>query len=89
MNDWSQGTPLAYARELCRYWLDEYDWAKAQARLNRFPEFRTTIDGLEIHFIHVRSPYESAVPGGHLFNPVLITMRVRKSWSRVRQTNQS
>ncbi|HET6868734.1 MAG TPA: epoxide hydrolase [Solirubrobacteraceae bacterium] len=62
VDDWSQGTPLAYARELCRYWLDEYDWAKAQARLNRFPQFRTTIDGLEIHFVHVRSPHEAAVP---------------------------
>ena len=62
VEDWSQGTPLAYARELCRYWLDEYDWAKAQARLNRFPQFRTLIDGLDIHFVHVRSPHESAVP---------------------------
>jgi hypothetical protein len=62
VEDWSQGTPLAYARELCRYWLDEYDWATAQARLNRFPQFRTTIDGLDIHFVHVRSPHEDAVP---------------------------
>jgi hypothetical protein len=37
VDDWSQGTPLAYARELCQYWLDEYDWANAQVRLNRFP----------------------------------------------------
>jgi epoxide hydrolase len=62
VDDWSQGTPLAYARELCRYWLDEYDWAKAQARLNHFPQFRTSVDGLDIHFVHVRSPHESAVP---------------------------
>ena len=47
---------------MCRYWLDEYDWAKAQVRLNRFPQFRTTIDGLEIHFVHVRSPHEGAAP---------------------------
>ncbi len=62
VDDWSQGTPLAYARELCQYWLDEYDWAKAQARLNRFPQFRTTVGGLDIHFVHVRSRHESAVP---------------------------
>ena len=62
VQDWSQGTPLAYVRELCRYWLDEYDWAKAQVRLNRFPQFRTMIDGLDIHFIHVRSPEATAVP---------------------------
>lgn len=62
VEDWSQGTPLAYAHDLCRYWLDEYDWAKAQVRLNRFPQFRTTIDGLEIHFVHVRSPHEGAAP---------------------------
>jgi epoxide hydrolase len=62
VDDWSQGTPLAYARELCRYWLDEYDWDKAQARLNRFPQFRTLIDGVDIHFLHVRSPHAGAVP---------------------------
>ena len=62
VDDWSQGTPLAYARELCQYWLDEYDWAKAQARLNRFPQFRTTIDGLDVHFVHIRSLNEGAVP---------------------------
>ncbi len=62
VDDWSQGTPLAYVRELCRYWLEEYDWGAALARLNRFPQFRTTIDGLDIHFVHVRSPHEGAVP---------------------------
>jgi epoxide hydrolase len=62
VDDWSQGTPLAYARELCQYWLDEYDWANAQGRLNRFPQFRTTIDGLDIHFVHVRSAHRGAVP---------------------------
>jgi epoxide hydrolase len=60
--DWSQGTPLAYARKLCRYWLEEYDWPAALARLNRFPQFVTAIDGLGVHFVHVRSPHESAVP---------------------------
>jgi len=62
VDDWSQGTPRAYARELCRYWMDEYDWAKAQARLNRFEQFLTIIDGLQVHFLHIRSPHESAVP---------------------------
>jgi hypothetical protein len=56
VDDWSQGTPLADARELCRYWLEDYDWPAAEARLNRFPQFVTTIDGLDIHFLHVRSP---------------------------------
>ena len=59
---WSQGTPLAWIRELCRYWLEDYDFAAAQERLNRFPQFRTAIDGLDIHFLHVRSPHAGAVP---------------------------
>lgn len=62
VNDWSQGTPLSFVRELCRYWHEEYDWRAAQARLNRYPQFRTEIDGLDIQFIHARSPHEGAVP---------------------------
>ncbi|MFF3907461.1 epoxide hydrolase family protein [Streptomyces sp. NPDC001848] len=62
VGDWSQGTPLTYLRELCRYWLEEYDWHAAEARLNRFPQFTTEIDGLRIHFIHARSPHPDAVP---------------------------
>jgi pimeloyl-ACP methyl ester carboxylesterase len=62
VDDWSQGIPLAYVQELCRYWTDEYDWRRSEARLNAFPQFRTTIDGLGIHFVHVRSPEESALP---------------------------
>ena len=62
VDDWSQGTPLDYARELCRYWLEDYDWTAAQARLNRFPQFVTMIDGLDIHFLHVRSPHPGAAP---------------------------
>ena len=50
VGDWSQGTPLAYLRELCRYWLEDYDWRAAEARLNRFPQFTAEIDGLRIHF---------------------------------------
>jgi epoxide hydrolase len=62
VTDWSQGTPLAYTRELCRYWLEDYDWPAASARLNQFPQFITAIDGLDIHFIHVRSPHPDATP---------------------------
>jgi epoxide hydrolase len=62
VDDWSQGTPLAYARELCRYWLEDYDLAAAERRLNRFPQFTTVIDGLDFHFIHVRSPRPDATP---------------------------
>jgi epoxide hydrolase len=62
VDDWSQGIPLGYVRELCGYWLDQYDWRAAEARLNRFPQFRAHIDGLDIHFLHVRSPHDNAVP---------------------------
>jgi epoxide hydrolase len=62
VGDWSQGTPLAYVRELCRYWLMEYEWSAAQARLNRFPQFLTRIDDLDVHFVHVRSPHPGATP---------------------------
>ncbi|HEV7964252.1 MAG TPA: epoxide hydrolase [Actinoplanes sp.] len=59
---WTQGVPLDVLRELCRYWAEEYDWAAATARLNRFPQFRNEIDGLGVHFLHVRSPRPDAVP---------------------------
>lgn len=62
VDDWSQGMPLAYTRELAEYWADEYDWRAAEAELNRFPQFKTEIDGLDIHFIHQRSPHEDAFP---------------------------
>jgi epoxide hydrolase len=60
--DWSQGVPLAYLRELCGYWADGYDWRTTETRLNALPQFRTVIDGLGIHFIHVRSPHAEALP---------------------------
>jgi pimeloyl-ACP methyl ester carboxylesterase len=60
--DWSQGVPLAYLRELCAYWADAYDWRATEARLNRLPQFRTELDGLGIHFLHVRSPHPDALP---------------------------
>jgi len=54
VDDWSQGVPLAYLRELRGYWSTRYDWRAAEARLNRIPQFTTTIDGLRVHFLHVR-----------------------------------
>lgn len=60
--DWSQGPPLAYAQELCRYWAEDYDWRRWEARLNGWDSARTIIDGLGIHFLHVRSPHRGALP---------------------------
>ncbi len=60
--DWSQRVPLHWLDELCRYWADGYDWRTTERRLNDLPQFRTEIDGLAIHFIHVRSSHERAVP---------------------------
>jgi epoxide hydrolase len=62
VDDWSQGIPLAYTRELAAYWADGYDWRSREAALNRFDQFTTEIDGLDIHFIHQRSPHEDALP---------------------------
>ena len=55
VSDNSQGVPLATMQELARYWATDYDWRKCEARLNALPQFLTEIDGLDIHFIHVRS----------------------------------
>jgi pimeloyl-ACP methyl ester carboxylesterase len=60
--DPSQGVPLARLQELVRYWGTGYDWRKAEAKLNALPQFVTTIDGVDIHFIHVRSPHKNALP---------------------------
>jgi len=62
VDDWSQGAPLTWIREVCRYWADEYDWRRREALLNRFAQFTTAIDGLDIHFLHVRSPHAGAMP---------------------------
>src|SRR5712672_2054856 len=62
VDDDSQGVPLATIQELVRYWQTEYDWRKVEARLNAVPQFITEIDGLDIHFIHVRSKRENALP---------------------------
>jgi pimeloyl-ACP methyl ester carboxylesterase len=60
--DHSQGVPLALMQALARYWADEYDFNRVEARLNALPQFITEIDGLDIHFIHVESPNENALP---------------------------
>src|ERR687890_544451 len=60
--DQSQGVQLATMQKLAHYWATEYDWRKVEARLNALPNFITEIDGLDIHFIHVRSKHENALP---------------------------
>ncbi len=62
VEDQSQGVQLATMQALARYWASEYDWRKVEARLNALPQFITEIDGLDIHFIHVRSKHEDALP---------------------------
>src|SRR5215831_13531392 len=60
--DQSQGVQLAKLQKLAGYWLTDYNWRKAEAKLNALPQFMTNIDGLDIHFIHVRSRHEDALP---------------------------
>src|SRR5919106_1499081 len=60
--DESQGVQLATMQELARYWATDYDWRKCEAKLHALPQFMTKIDGLDIHFIHVRSKHENALP---------------------------
>src|SRR5256714_4546794 len=62
VEDRSQGVQLATIRELAAYWVTDYDLGRVEAKLNALPQFTTEIDGVNIHFIHVRSPHESAVP---------------------------
>jgi pimeloyl-ACP methyl ester carboxylesterase len=62
VTDSSQGVPLAAMQELAHYWATEYDWRKVEARLHALPQFVTEIDGLDIHFIHVKSPHRDALP---------------------------
>jgi epoxide hydrolase len=62
VSDWSQGLPLAVLRELCEHWQTAYDWRATERRLNRLPHYRTAIDGLSVHFIHLRSPVGHAIP---------------------------
>ncbi len=62
VSDWSQGIPLAYTQEVCDYWLNSYDWRARERLLNKYPQFMTELDGLDIHFIHARSPHPDARP---------------------------
>src|SRR5688572_4538828 len=62
VNDASQGVQLATMQKLAQYWANDYDWRKCEAKLDALPQFITTIDGLDIHFIHVRSKHPNALP---------------------------
>ncbi|WP_077148569.1 epoxide hydrolase family protein [Sphingopyxis sp. KK2] len=62
VNDWDQGVPLAYAQELAAYWRDDYDWRRIEARLNAWPNYLVEIDGLDIHYLHIRSDNPDARP---------------------------
>src|SRR5215216_3429090 len=62
VDDRSQGVQLATMKELARYWATDYDWRACEARLNALPQFTTEIDGVDIHFVHVKSPHENALP---------------------------
>ena len=62
VNDWSQGIPLTYVREIADYWANQYDWRKSEQHLNTFDQYQTNINDLDIHFIHQRSPHPDAYP---------------------------
>jgi pimeloyl-ACP methyl ester carboxylesterase len=62
VTDWSQGVPLSALQELCEYWQTKYSWRRCEALLNSYPQFTTTIDGVEIYFLHIRSKHENALP---------------------------
>ena len=59
---WDHGTDLGYLQELCASWADDFDWRQAEARLNAWPQFRTVVDGTQLHHLHVRSPHPGALP---------------------------
>ena len=65
VDDWSQGVPLAALQGFVAYWRDHYDWRRCEARLNELGQFKTEIDGLTIHFLHIRSPHPGAMPFSH------------------------
>ena len=62
VSDFSQGVPLKTIEQVLRYWQTDYDWRKVEAKINSYPNFITEIDGLDIHFIHVRSQHQGALP---------------------------
>ena len=59
---WDQGIPLGYVQELCHTWLHDYDWREREKLFNSWPQFHTAIDGVDVHFLHLRSPHAGAVP---------------------------
>jgi epoxide hydrolase len=62
VGDWSQGARLSHVRALCEYWCTGYDWRRCESMLNRWNPHRTSIDGVDVHFFHLRSPEPDAVP---------------------------
>ena len=62
VDTWDYGVPLAYLQELVAYWSTSYDWRRYEAQLNEFPQFTTSIDGANVHFLHVKSPEPDALP---------------------------
>jgi pimeloyl-ACP methyl ester carboxylesterase len=62
VDDWSQGVPLAWLRDLCAWWADGYDWRSTEARLNAWPQLLVPVDGLDVHVLHARSPEPAALP---------------------------
>ncbi len=65
VDDWDQGIPLSYVRDLAEYWRSHYDWRRCETQLNAVPQFVAGIDGLEIYFIHVRSRKSRCPPDHH------------------------
>jgi pimeloyl-ACP methyl ester carboxylesterase len=62
VTDWSQGVPLSAIQDLCSYWETKYDWRRCEALLNSYPQYTTSIDGVEIYFLHIRSKHQDALP---------------------------
>ena len=62
VDDWSQGVPLSWLQEVCRYWAEEHDWSRVQAELNGHRQLTTVVDGLSVHLLHARSPHPGAMP---------------------------
>jgi epoxide hydrolase len=60
--EWSYGVDPNFLRDLCRYWAEEYNWRHHESELNRFAQYRTRVDGAQLHFLHVRSPEPDALP---------------------------
>jgi hypothetical protein len=86
--DQSQGAQLAKLQELVRYWATDYDWRKAEVKLNAFPQFTTTIDGVYIDFIHVRSRHENELPP-IVTHPELFAAELRATFKSLRESATS